>query len=406
MGDDVFYGCTNLQSIGEMPLIESIPYFAFGYCGALKTVGVNWSKIKSIGANSFAYCYNLELSLGDMPALSAIEEYAFVSCTNLNSIGVMPRLTSLGSYAFWGCKGLLSVGDFPLLREIGNHSFADCYSLKTITLPQSIPVSLSGPLQTLAVVLVPTNLLEVYQQMENWKDVAGQLLPIGEQTEFDINVTAQEDVSSFYDAIGEENLPHVISLKVSGTINGRDISYIRNKMRNLRDLDLSDTKVVANSFAYYAGSTTSEDDLGENVFRGVGLVSVKLPKALKRIAPFAFYNCGYLKEVVIPDSVKGIGRYAFNDCDNLRQVILPQDLEYIESGAFWSCGLLSTINWPRTLNLIGDNAFNSCNLTSLVLPPHVRRIEHQTFYNNPITSVILPDHIEYIFTDRISFNFA
>lgn len=50
---------------------------------------------------------------------------------------------------------------------------------------------------------------------------------------------------------------------------------------------------------------------------------LNLPVYVRRIAPYAFYNCKSLKTVVMPSRLESIGKGAFYGCDNLKQAVLP-----------------------------------------------------------------------------------
>ena len=204
-------------------------------------------------------------------------------------------------------------------------------------------------------------------------------------TDYDVPVTAQEKESGLLNMITQDNLGKVVSLKVTGTINGYDIMVIRNKMPNLHYLDLTDATIVANDYEYYEGYHTEDNVIGEYMFSGlIKLISVKLPKNVTCIRDYALFSCSNLVEVVLPvklekigssafsscsgltnidlpPTLKTIGCYAFNSCSRLEKISLP-GVEFIDHHAFGYCYKLTEVRIPSTLKTIGDNAFGYVDL--------------------------------------------
>ena len=204
-------------------------------------------------------------------------------------------------------------------------------------------------------------------------------------TDYDVTVTAQEKESGLLNVITQDNLGKVVSLKVTGTINGYDIMIIHNKMPYLHYLDLTDATIVANDFEYYKGYHTEDNIIGVNMFDELEkLVSVKLPKnatliklgalngcsnltevvlpvKLEALCDCAFQSCRLLKKIDFPPSLKTIGSHVFNICNNLENFSLP-GVETIGSSAFSGCYKLTELRIPSTLKSIGNNAFSYCNL--------------------------------------------
>lgn len=139
-------------------------------------------------------------------------------------------------------------------------------------------------------------------------------------TDYDVPVTAQEKESGLLDVITQDNLDKVVSLKVTGSINGYDIMVIRNKMPNLHYLDLTDATIVANDYEYYTGYHTEDNIIGNNMFAGLyDLLSVKLPKNATLINNWALSGCVSLTEVVLPVKLEVLGQGVFSSCKLLKK---------------------------------------------------------------------------------------
>lgn len=65
------------------------------------------------------------------------------------------------------------------------------------------------------------------------------------------------------------------------------------------------------------------------------LESVKIPKTVKRIHPYAFFDCPNLKKVVIPNSVTRIDSYVFVRCPNLKEVVIPSSVTRLGNDIFY-----------------------------------------------------------------------
>ena len=401
IGDNAFYGCSSLASV-DMPLVASIGDYAFYGCSSLASVDM--PSVTSIGIYAFGCC--LSFISVDMPLVTSIGNYAFYSCSSLASVD-MPSVTNIDIYAFQACSSLTSV-DMPLVTSIGDYAFSACpianLSLPTtltsignecftetqeITLAATTPAALgTSVFGRNAVIRVPESAVNDYRTAAGWSNNKDQILSMSDTTDYDVTVTAQEKESGLLNVLGQDNLGKVVSLKVTGTINGYDIMIIRNKMPNLHYLDMTDATIVANDFEYYTGSHTEDNIIGYNMFRDLSkLVSVKLPKNATSIRSYALYSCVWLVEVVLPVKLESIGDYAFRDCLHLKNIDFPPTLKTINSFAFYGCYRLEKISLPG-VETIGCNAFYYCDkLTEVRIPSTLKSIGDGAFNNKNLKKV-------------------
>ena len=356
IGGWAFYSCSRLTSV-NMPSATSIGKGAFYRCDALTSVKM--PSVTSIGGSAFADCSRL--TSVDMPSVTSIGEQAFIGCSRLTSVD-MPLVTSIGEYAFRRCP-IRKLYLPSSLTGICNYCFTNTIE---ITLAATTPIqffqeSSIGSLMKYVVIRVPESAVNVYRTAAGWSNYKDQIFSMSDSTDYDVTVTAQEKESGLLNVLGQDNLSKVVSLKVTGTINGYDIMIIHNKMPNLHHLDLTDATIVANDYEYDTGYHTEDNIIGNNMFANLEkLVSVKLPKNATRIGRCAFRGCTNLVEIVLPVKLETIGIGAFNDCKKLTTIDLPPTLKTIGSSAFRGCEDLTTIDLPPTLKTIENYTFQFC----------------------------------------------
>ncbi|MCC8119082.1 MAG: leucine-rich repeat protein [Bacteroidales bacterium] len=196
-----------------------------------------------------------------------------------------------------------------------------------------------------------------------------------------------------------ENFSDVQILKVSGTLNSKDIYNIENRLTDLRVVDMSALNMT---------------ELPNNLFYMRSLLqSVKLPAKLQSIGAGAFYECNILNTVEFPATLQSIGDDAFRECDNIREVILPEGLCSLGQNAFYGLDRNQRVKLPSTLTALAENAFyynpalecvefseglvtinrqafHRCTtLDNVVLPSTVTTIEFGAFANDDALSTIV-----------------
>lgn len=397
---------------GEEYKVTRIAYNAFNSCQSL--TAVDMPSVTIIDGNAFRDCSNL--GSVDMSSVTSIGEWSFCNCSSLVSVS-MPLVTSISGNAFYNCLNLASV-NMPSVQNIGSKSFSNCPILN-LNLPTSLksigdnafdsarqitidvvepPKAGKSVFWEKVVVYCPESAVEAYKTAEGWSDYKNHIFSMSDITSFDITATAQEKESGLLNEIKEENLNKVVTLKVSGTINGYDIMVMRNKMLNLRHIDLTNATIVANDYEYYQGSHTEDNVIGKNMFRELdNLISLKLPDKAVKISDLAIYGCSALEDVALPGKLEAIEVTAFGSCLNLKNMIFPPSLRVIGGNAFEYCSRLSNIELPPSLTSLANYAFQHCsNLTSVSLAG-VETIGNSAFWGcNKLSEVRLPSTLKSI----------
>lgn len=336
---------------GTIPTTLTIPTTVY--------VGENPYTVTTIAGYAFSECSDLT-SVTIPDGVTSIKQYAFLSCHGLTSITIPDGVTSIERGAFWACTSLLAI-----------HFAA---TTPKVTSDWEVYSDLEPNLY------VPDASVDAYKAA--WTKYAHHVVPESKcEYVYDVTVTANESSSAVIEEIGEEDALNVVNLKVRGTFNSYDVMVFRNKMKNLRNLDLSNANVVASSYSYY-NSYKTKDNIVTSFFAPISIQSLKLPKDIISIEDCAFSRCLSLKALQLPDGITTIPYCAFQSCELLNSINIPESVTTIGQGAFAYCKILSDIHLPEQLKNIGVDAFSNCYaLTEMHLPPYLTSIGNNAFYN-------------------------
>ena len=132
IGDDAFYGCSNLQYSDYNGGIylgnDKNPYMAL--IKGTATSGIH-PDTKIIADSAFSWCEGLtSVTIGN--SVTSIGDHAFSGCKGLTSVTIGNSVTSIGNNAFYGCSKLTSVIIPNSVTSIGDYAFYGCSKLETI----------------------------------------------------------------------------------------------------------------------------------------------------------------------------------------------------------------------------------------------------------------------------------
>ena len=261
-----------------------------------------------------------------------------------------------------------------------------------------------------------------------------------------VNVETPGTLGTVLSATGKN--PNAIKfLKITGTINDSDFSFMKNSMTDLRGVNMKEAAVVGNEIPYAAfeGKTllTSfvfPDGNHENpitvvrdmAFYGTSLSgALILPEGLQTIRNSAFYKTpinsisfpssllsiengafsycsGLIGPLQFPDGLLNIGPGAFSDCTSLNgPLALPKELETIGNAAFYNCAALTgSLQIPDKVTTIGGSAFEYCGFNGrLILPDGLEEIGNWTFSQCHFKGeLVLPQGLVVIGQEAFSYN--
>ena len=319
-GDNVQYeidastGHVVIRGTGAMKDYEHASYSPFrAHSGEITSVEIQ-SGVTSVGANSFAFCYDLEqVSLPD--SVTSIGDYSFLGCVSLCSLDVSEKVTSIGDHAIGfycssGSSGSYNKARFTLFGKPG--SMAETYA-KENNLTFKSEKDLTGT--------CGENLTWRLSRDTGVLTISGE--------------GAMDDYIAYY-------APHFPC-------------YDRIK-----------------SIVLEEGVT----EIGNGAFRDLKYVQeVTLPQSLKRISAGAFAGCEGLQEISLPMQLTHIGSGAFSG-SSLRQIFIPKNVLGIEGATFSECGQLEKIEVdPENQYFVSDHGIvYDKDKTRLVVVP--KKLSH------------------------------
>lgn len=153
-----------------------------------------------------------------------------------------------------------------------------------------------------------------------------------------------------------KNPAKVRNLKVTGKVDARDFSMMREEMSVLQSVNMKD--VIIESFA-----GNDANCIPDYAFSGKSsLVRFVFPDRTIRIEESAFTGTSLSGSLILPESIEIIGARAFAGCSTLTGTLsLPKSLRIIGNAAFSQCsGIVGSLDLPESVESIQGGAFQAC----------------------------------------------
>ena len=390
---DVFAGCSRLETVTLSSDVKSIGANAFYHCE--KLTSINLEGIEYFGANSLAMCGITSLTLGDevrvdphafegctsltsvdlggletlqsrtfgycislktidLSGVTMVNDSVFRNCTSLETVVLGNQTTSVGYNAFYGCTELSSINldkltvidggafagctgltsvNIPLVWSIGQEAFAGCSNLETVTFGRNVTVSKKAFKDCTKLATINTEKMDSVNEGVFTSCTSLQSVVLGS----DIKTVGVEAFSqcSALTSINLENTKVIEERAFSGC-------------SSLDNIDLSNCTMIKNE-----------------AFKDCeGLTAVDLSSIESNLNSSAFSGCTGLTSVVFPDEPLAVNDYAFDGCTSLSSANF-ENITYIGAYAFRNTGFTSLD--VRYVSYFSIGAFSNCtSLTDLI----------------------------------------
>ena len=247
-------------------------------------------------------------------SVTAIDDKAFYSASEMSSINLPEGITIIPQYSFQDCTSLEKVNIPSTVTEIQSYAFAYCSALTGLTLPEGITVLGSRCFQSSGI---------------NNINIPSSLTSIPDYCFYGCGLT---------------------SIVLGNQINKLGANCFQN-CKSLTSISLPENIEALPSSIFSNCSKLSSISIPESVttigasaFSGCSALSnITLPSALKSVSSGMFQNCISLKEVILPNSVTALANTIFSGCKLLEKLTMSSMISSIPQSAFANCSSLNTI---------------------------------------------------------------
>ena len=297
MGEDLFLGCSNLDSVYLCNVSDRSDSYKL--------------RISSDGIIPKLFYFD-EQSKTINDYTGSVTEVKIPS--KINDVDV--RVVGYG--AFMNCTELTSVEIPDSVISISINAFRNCTSLESIKIPESV-------------VFIGSSAFEGTKYLENFKDIDGFVI---------INdiLYKYKEQSNVTDVTIPDNINLICGNAFSDCPNIKNVT-IPDGVTNIYDRAFEDCTSLES-----VKVPDSVNSIGGFAFSNcIALKDVTIPNGVIYISRSTFNNCKSLESIDIPDSVTFITCYAFEGCTSLKMVRIPSSVETLQYNWFKDCSSLSTI---------------------------------------------------------------
>ena len=323
-GEFVFKNCVNLESAKLSDVMVVIPKSTFNGCSSLRNIHIGES-VASIEQNAFAYCMNLTIDLPD--SVSTVSRNAFFNCSNVViNTSVYRVYTSLR-------KRIESI-----IEADGECGFTVNYTEASSTddiesvvyRGESMSVMYGDRISEIKQVAIPKGMSEICQNA--FKNCVNL---VGIHPQSDLSKISSIEDGAFENceklvAIDLHQMTDLWWIGNNAFKNCRSLGYIELPEGPDAPQDISNGCFEGCTSLRKVDCNNATRIIGENAFRGSGVVTVEGLDKVTEIKSNAFEGCGNLRVIVLKSKrVRNISLDAFNGCSSREGIYCASD--YVEN---------------------------------------------------------------------------
>ena len=277
-------------------------------------------------------------------------------------------LTAVSNFAFVTCASLTQVSIPETVETVGNSSFSKCASLKVVRFlgtPVSVGSNCFSESESIAEVYTPT--------LESWistdfKDASASPLNYGatlfnsEGIPVDCSVIPDGTVRignyslSNMKTLETVTIPESIAEIGTGAFTGTPVKYV-----NITSLaawaEITFGNYTANPL--YAGAVI--------VIYGKEVTNLDIPYGVTSISNYAFMNYKVAETITVPASVKAIGIQAFSGCTAARSLSIGEGVASIGMNAFQNIDFKTVRSYAVNPPELARNSFSENTYSTAIL---------------------------------------
>lgn len=363
IGEEAFYGCTNLKTVNIPETVLKLSDRIFSDCESLDVVDIH-ENVTEIGICAFSGCLGLkEINFNAKNCSDNYNKSAFLKAgDNSNNlvVSIGKNVEKIPAYMFEGC-GITQIkfDDDTKCSLIDKCAFYSCKKLKEITIPETITkIEDKAFLYCQSVETINFNAVECADFTE-------------ESLSFDLvyDVDFKECVVNFGRNVKKVPAYAFYTRLRSDYDKDEKLVYLQS----VKEINFDDNSVC--------------ESIGKKAFYSCkNLIKIEIPKNILFIYEGAFENCGYISEINYNASVCLGYSYDINynypfegvglGCEK-STLIIGKDVEYIPDNMFAMASITDVVfDNESNCELISEGAFSYCTrLTRIVLSPNVQNIE-------------------------------
>ena len=429
--DYAFSDCGNLKNVefAENSGLVAIKNGVFYGCASLESITLPES-LTQLGIEVFRDCIKLlNVEFGADSGITEFGIMAFSGCSSLQKITVPKAVKKIGNQVFENCSSLRQV-EIPdgVISSIGTYAFIDCVSLQSIIIPESVTQmgnSIFAGCSGMTDVQILAHVTEIPSSIFNG---CSNLVSV------DLSESIEQIGSNAFAGCGS-----LVNIELPAGVTNIGGGAFRS-CSNLESIDLPDNIIQINSEVFSSCTSLKEIawpnnliTIEGNAFNGCSQLNDLAIPAGVDIMPYAFADCGGLKNIYIPSKCGYIDAAAFGGCKGIQNIYLddlfawcstelsssfeagrnlyvqgelitdlqiPEGITVITSNAFAENNDIVSVSFPASVITIENNAFSNCiNLKNIEFADGslLNSIENEAFYScGNLYGLILPTSIEII----------